>query len=188
MSITCQVTQLKADRICLHVPDIAAQPETSQFLMQYLLGLPGVAGVEIRPANSSAVILHDGKMKTRAAILDALRGKQPAAGLQSADDVVQDDRAGESISQASEATSQADDRAYRWATDVLFEVRKQRSEAKQPMRVPISRVTVRADPSSVELMSVVEADLRSALRVQAFDVSAGEPREIVVTGYEAVSS
>jgi valyl-tRNA synthetase len=88
----------------------------------------------------------------------------------------------------SEATRQADDRAYRWATDVLFEVRKQRSEAKQPMRVPISMVTVRADPSSVKLMSVVEADLRSALRVQAFDVSAGEPRGIVVNGYEAVSS
>ena len=34
----------------------------------------------------------------------------------------------------------ADERAYRWATDVLFEVRKQRSEAKQPLKVPISKM------------------------------------------------
>ena len=40
---------------------------------------------------------------------------------------------------------QADERAYQWATDVLFEVRKQRSEAKQPLKVPITRVTVKAD-------------------------------------------
>ena len=30
---------------------------------------------------------------------------------------------------------------YEWATDVLFEVRKQRSEAKQPLKVPITKVT-----------------------------------------------
>lgn len=74
MSVTCQVKELKADRICLHVPGIAMQPETSQFLMQHLLGLAGVAGVEVRPATSSVVILHEGGLRTRAAILDALRG------------------------------------------------------------------------------------------------------------------
>src|SRR5947207_15449627 len=36
---------------------------------------------------------------------------------------------------------EADQAAYQWATDVLFEVRKQRSEAKQPLKVPITRVT-----------------------------------------------
>ena len=45
----------------------------------------------------------------------------------------------------SRATRQADQRAYDWATDVLFEVRKQRSEAKQPLKVPITKVTVKAD-------------------------------------------
>ena len=43
---------------------------------------------------------------------------------------------------------QADERAYEWATDVLFEVRKQRSEAKQPLKVPITKVTVKADRRS----------------------------------------
>ena len=85
----------------------------------------------------------------------------------------------------SDATREADERAYQWAIDVLFEVRKQRSEAKQPLKVPITRVTVRAEPEVVSLMPIVEADLRAALRVQAFETSVGEPREILVHGYEA---
>ena len=74
-----------------------------------------------------------------------------------------------------------------WATEVLFEVRKQRSEAKQPLKVPITKVTVTADADAVALMPMVEADLRAALRVQAFETTVGEPREIVVAGYEPVA-
>jgi valyl-tRNA synthetase len=85
----------------------------------------------------------------------------------------------------SEATRQADERAYQWATDVLFEVRKQRSEAKQPLKVPITKVTVRAEVDAIALMPIVDADLKAALRVQAFETAVGEPREIVVQGYEA---
>jgi valyl-tRNA synthetase len=84
----------------------------------------------------------------------------------------------------SEATRQTDERAYRWATEILFEVRKQRSEAKQPLKVPITKVTVKAEATAVELMPLVEADLRAALRVRAFETSIGTPREIVVQGYE----
>jgi valyl-tRNA synthetase len=79
---------------------------------------------------------------------------------------------------------QADQRAYQWATEVLFEVRKQRSEAKQPLKVPISKVSVTTDAEAAALMPIVEADLRAALRVQAFETSVGEPRSIVVAGYE----
>ena len=39
-------------------------------------------------------------------------------------------------------------KTYEWATDVLFEVRKQRSEAKQPLKVPITKVTVQASAST----------------------------------------
>ena len=63
-------------------------------------------------------------------------------------------------------------------------MRKQRSEAKQPLKVPITKVTVKAPREHLELMAVVEADLTSALRVQAFEVTVGEPREIIVEGYE----
>ena len=88
----------------------------------------------------------------------------------------------------SEATRQADQAAYKWATDVLFEVRKQRSEAKQPLKVTITKVTITADPRAVALMPQLDADLRAALRVQQFVSSAGEPRAIVVAGYEAAAS
>jgi hypothetical protein len=37
-------------------------------------------------------------------------------------------------------------------------------------------------------MPIVEADLRSALRVQAFETTAGEPRSVLVAGYEAPSA
>jgi valyl-tRNA synthetase len=92
------------------------------------------------------------------------------------------------IADNSGETSEADERAYQWAIDVLFVVRKQRSEAKQPLKVPITRVTVQADAASISLMPIVEADLRAALRVQAFETRVGEPREIVVVGYEAAAS
>jgi valyl-tRNA synthetase len=83
----------------------------------------------------------------------------------------------------SDATRAADERAYQWATDVLFEVRKQRSEAKQPLKVPITKVVVKAAPDAVAVMPIVEADLRAALRVQAFETAAGDPQTIVVEGY-----
>ena len=91
------------------------------------------------------------------------------------------------VADSSDQAREADERVYEWATDVLFEVRKQRSEAKQPLKVPITKVTVKAERASIERMPIVEADLRAALRVQAFEASVGEPREIVVVGYEAIA-
>jgi len=88
----------------------------------------------------------------------------------------------------SDATRQSDQEIYTWGTDVLFEVRKQRSEAKQPLKVPITVVMIKADAKRVALMSQLEADLRAALRVQRFETAVGEPQEIVVSGYEAIAS
>src|SRR5262249_30604229 len=85
----------------------------------------------------------------------------------------------------SEPTRQLDERAYQWATDVLFEVRKQRSEAKQPLKVPITGVAVTAHDTTLALMPIVEADLRAALRVQKFETAVGDPQANVVRGYEA---
>ncbi len=87
---------------------------------------------------------------------------------------------------ASEA--QSDRSAYEWATQVLFEVRKQRSEAKQPLKVPITKVTIKAEAGAAGLMPIVEADLKSALRVLAFETAVGEPHEIVVAGYEPLAT
>jgi valyl-tRNA synthetase len=84
----------------------------------------------------------------------------------------------------SETARQTDQAIYQSAIDVLFEVRKQRSEAKQPLKVPISKVRVTADAALVGHMPVLEPDLRSALRVKAFESQVGEPRAIVVEGYD----
>ena len=72
------------------------------------------------------------------------------------------------VADNSESRSTADQQVYEWATDVLFEVRKQRSEAKQPLKVPITKVSITADLAQVALMPQVEADLKAALRVLAF--------------------
>ena len=74
---------------------------------------------------------------------------------------------------------------YEWATDVLFEVRKQRSEAKQPLKVPIARVDVRAEEAAVEAMPSSRRTSKSALRVRAFESTVGEPREIRVSRLRA---
>jgi valyl-tRNA synthetase len=94
----------------------------------------------------------------------------------------------ELASDVDEATRERDQRVYAWATEVLFEVRKQRSAAKQPLKVPITTVTITAGAGAVESMPLVEADLRSALRVQVFDVRVGEPQSVLVGGYEAATS
>ena len=41
-----------------------------------------------------------------------------------------------------------------------------------------------AAAAEVELMAIVADDLRAALRVQAFETRIGEPRQIVVEGYD----
>src|SRR5262249_27929417 len=88
------------------------------------------------------------------------------------------------VTDNSNATAQEDAHAYDWATEILFDVRKRRSEDKQPLKVPISKVRVKAEASHVSRMPLVELDLRSALRVKAFETQVGEPREITVEGYE----
>ena len=72
--------------------------------------------------------------------------------------------------------------SYDWATDVLFEVRKQRSEAKQPLKVPITKVTIIAEPETVSPHAASRGGFKSALRVQRFEWSAGAPRAFVVAG------
>jgi valyl-tRNA synthetase len=78
----------------------------------------------------------------------------------------------------------ADERLYVTAIDVLFEIRKQRSEAKQPMRVPITAVRLPDAFRAVVSIPQVEADLKSALRVREFKLAAADVAAIVVEGYE----
>ncbi len=61
------------------------------------------------------------------------------------------------------ATGESDQAIYEWATEVLFEVRKQRSEAKQTLKVPITKVT----DQGRERESPMDADGRSRSAIVA---------------------
>ena len=98
---------------------------------------------------------------------------------------VADARRARSADRGRHRAPQEDQAVYAWATEVLFEVRKQRSEAKQPLKVPITAVTITAEPENVARLPIVEADLRSALRVKVFNASEGA-RAILVEGYDPV--
>jgi valyl-tRNA synthetase len=84
----------------------------------------------------------------------------------------------------SDATAQSDQAVYEFAQRVMFAVRKDRSEKKQPLKIPITKVTIREVRLMPSPFPAVEADLKSALRVKQFDLVGGEP-EILVDGYEA---
>jgi hypothetical protein len=43
---------------------------------------------------------------------------------------------------------------------------------------------VRAERDNIDRLPIIEADLKAALRVQAFQTDVGAPREILVQGYE----
>jgi valyl-tRNA synthetase len=83
-------------------------------------------------------------------------------------------------------TRHSDQAVYEFAQRVMFDVRKDRSEHKQPLKVPITRVTVNVDTASAELMPIVDADLRAALRVKEFRTVSGEGLLAVVEGYETL--
>ncbi len=89
------------------------------------------------------------------------------------------------IADDSPASQERDREIYEQATEVLFEVRKRRSEDKKPIKVPITGVVLPDVFRALIAIPQVEADLKSALRVKAFTIAAADVREIVVEGYEA---
>ena len=63
-----------------------------------------------------------------------------------------------------------DDREkWRYAREVLGEVRRRRSEAKQPLKVPIVRAVIADTTARLSHLDVVEADLRAAVRIDSIE-------------------
>ena len=91
------------------------------------------------------------------------------------------------LAENSDTTVQSDQAIYEFAQRVMFAVRKDRSEKKQPLKIPITKVTIREVRQLHPQFPPVEADLKSALRVKQFDLAEGE-FEILVDGYEAAGS
>jgi valyl-tRNA synthetase len=77
-------------------------------------------------------------------------------------------------------TAPEDDLAiWAYARDVLAHARRRRSEAKQPLKVPIVKAVVADAPERLALLDAVEADLRSALRIETI-VRTPRPGELAV--------
>jgi len=70
----------------------------------------------------------------------------------------------ELLSQAGTVT-ESDIAEWSYARELLTEVRKRRSEAKQPLRVPIVKAVIADAPARLAQLDSVEADLRSAVRI-----------------------
>jgi len=58
-----------------------------------------------------------------------------------------------------------DQQRWSYAREVLAEVRKRRSEAKQPLKVPIVRAVVADTEARLAHLDTVDADLRGAMRI-----------------------
>ena len=65
----------------------------------------------------------------------------------------------------------SDDEQQKWsyAREVMGEVRKRRSEAKQPLKVPIVRAVIADAPVRLAHLDAIEADLRAAVRIEAIE-------------------
>jgi valyl-tRNA synthetase len=65
--------------------------------------------------------------------------------------------------------SDDDQEKWSYAREVLGEVRKRRSEAKQPLKVPIVRAVIADTAARLAHLDAVEADLRAAVRIDAIE-------------------
>ena len=65
--------------------------------------------------------------------------------------------------------TEADQQTWAYARNLLGEVRKRRSEAKQPLKVPIVRAVIADSSERLRMLDAIEADLRAAVRIVAIE-------------------
>ena len=65
--------------------------------------------------------------------------------------------------------SDADQQQWRYAREVLGEIRKRRSEAKQPLKVPIVRAVIADTDARLVHLDAIDADLRAAMRIETIE-------------------
>jgi valyl-tRNA synthetase len=77
------------------------------------------------------------------------------------------------------AVPETDLAMWAYARDVLAHVRRLRSEAKQPLKVPIVKAMIADAPERLAMLDAIEADLRSALRIESTSRNA-RPGELAI--------
>jgi valyl-tRNA synthetase len=75
--------------------------------------------------------------------------------------------------------SDADLAKWGYARELLAHVRRRRSEAKQPLKVPIVKAVVADEPTHLLQLDGIEADLKSALRIETI-VRSPRPGELAI--------
>ena len=65
--------------------------------------------------------------------------------------------------------SDADQQQWSYAREVLGEIRKRRSEAKQPLKVPIVRAVIADTVARLAHLDAIDADLRAAMRIETIE-------------------
>jgi valyl-tRNA synthetase len=68
-----------------------------------------------------------------------------------------------------DSVTEDDQQKWDYAREVLGEVRKRRSEAKQPLKVPIVRAVIADAAARLSHLDAIEADLRAAVRIDAIE-------------------
>jgi valyl-tRNA synthetase len=77
------------------------------------------------------------------------------------------------------AVPETDLAMWAYARDVLAHVRRLRSEARQPLKVPIVKAMIADAPERLAMLDTIEADLRSALRIESMSRNA-RPGELAI--------
>jgi valyl-tRNA synthetase len=65
--------------------------------------------------------------------------------------------------------SDAEQQQWSYAREVLGEIRRRRSEAKQPLKVPIVRAVIADTDTRLAYFDAIEMDLRAAMRVETIE-------------------
>ena len=76
-----------------------------------------------------------------------------------------------------------DDRAVAaldFATAVLGAIRKKKSEEQRPLKTPVARAVIRAPQAELDLLAVVEEDLRASGLIRALETVTADVREVIV--------
>jgi valyl-tRNA synthetase len=75
---------------------------------------------------------------------------------------------------------EVDQQRWSYAREVLGEIRKRRSEAKQPLKVPIRRAVITDTEPRLAHLDSIEADLRAAMRIETIERKPGAALSVEV--------
>jgi valyl-tRNA synthetase len=87
-----------------------------------------------------------------------------------------------------QGVTDADLQQWSYAREVLGEIRRRRSEAKQPMKVPIVRAVIADSDARLVDLSAVEADLRAAMRIETIERKTADELSVEVEFGAAASA